>query len=324
MSVFKNARIVCNAPLPRVYQQETGSRGTREFTVSSHSLMEFLRNANRWRNGYVSPDSKAKEFGDYFDCLRLVPEQWSKRFAIPPATYTNKDGEQKKWRDDERIAEVKAWKEANKDKDVVDHATNNQVHAAIAAIDADERAKSILDSGVNQVWLSATYVDAATGLEIPIKGLVDIVPATDHPIHSDCLADLKTTRNASPYQFMKDVYKFHYHVQAALYLDLWSAATNNVRSQFIHVVIESFYPYECRCPMLSGRFIEAGRFIYRSALVKYARALRDDIWPGYDKTENWPVTEPEDWMVNEAMNSAPELEYSDDDDKEEQFADVIP
>lgn len=293
-------------------------RGDAGYVVSSHVLGEILRNAHRWLRGYESPESKSKEFGEVLDCLLLTPFQWPNRFCVQPETYLAKDGERKKWRNDMRIAEVAQWWAEHEGLQKIDADLNAQVHAAKASLEREERIIDAIKGSKVQVWLQAEYADKETGITIPVKGLLDIVPPADHPIYGQWLVDLKTTSSANPGRFARDVANYNYDMQAALYLDLWNAATGEKRTDFAHVIVENYPPYECRMPLLSHRFLERGRARYGYALQTYCKALKTGEWPGYDKPGTWPITEPEPWMLSleQVFPNMPEIE-SDEEPEED-------
>lgn len=323
MSIFTHAEVYKVGATPAEYCEEKEPRGSPRLTVRAHLLAEILRNPRRWRNGYESPESKSKQYGDVLDCLALSPMQWPRRFCVTPSEY-QRDGERKTWRNDRRIPEVDRWWLDHEGLEVVDDQTNGKVHAALSVLQSHPHASELLKSGVTQVWVRATYQDKATGIEIPVKCLIDLVPIVDHPLFGDWLVDLKTTASAHPGRFARDVFNYNYDLQAAWYLDLYNAATGENRTDFAHIVQENFPPYETRVPVLGRRFVERGRLRYRAALELYCRCVCSGQWPGYDSSgTQWPITEPEEWMLSfenvypadfgkqEQESEEPELEETD-------------
>lgn len=321
--IFTNAKVIGSNVLPARYADEPEQRGSPKLVVRGHLLSEVLRNPRRWRNGYESPESKSKQYGDVLDCLTFSPMQWPKRFCVTPAEY-ERDGERKKWRHDMRIPEVAKWWKDHEGLQEVDSELNGKVHAALKVLQADPKIGAALTSGKSQVWVQADYTDKATGLTIPVKCLIDLVPDYEHPLFGEFLVDLKTTASANPARFRRDVFNFGYDLQAAWYLDLYNAATGENRIDFCHIVQENFPPYECRMPILGRRFVERGRLRYQAALEIYCRSICSGFWPGYDPADKeWPITEPEEWMLNfenvfppetmKELEPEPELESEKDE-----------
>jgi len=132
-----------------------------------------------------------------------------------------------------------------------------------------------------------------------LKILIDLCPAVDSE-WGKSLVDLKTATSAAVRPWTRAVHDHNLHVQAALYLDVWTACTGEDRTDFLHIVQESFAPYETCKRMLSAEYIEIGRMKYLDALKRYCQCLKTGIWPGYEVSREfngWGIIEPEPWMV---------------------------
>jgi hypothetical protein len=95
------------------------------------------------------------------------------------------------------------------------------------------------------------------------------------------LADLKTTKDASPDAFAATAYRLKYHWQAALYLDVMTAASGETYDEFYFIVVERDPPHRVEVYRLGAAEIEQGREEYRAALAMYADC---------EQTNNWPTT----------------------------------
>lgn len=334
MNPITNAKVVATGVSQTRYEQETEARGLAGFTVRSHVLSEIIRNPQRWRLGYESPESKSKEFGSVLDCLALTPCDWPRRFCVLPEDAPRRPSDRQrnaKKPSPETLAAIEWWddfNESTKGCEIITPAVNASVHVALKRLENEEHIWSFLTAGHNQAWVKGSYADKATGLVIPTKALIDIVPDRDHPIYGEMLGDLKTTRNAAPRQFARDCYNYRYHMAAAWYLDHWNAATGEERTEFVHVVVENYAPHECRMPVLSQRFLQYGRLLYQKALSVYCQCLSTGVWPSYDPVNTlWPITDPEEWMLTADelygdARFAPEPE--EEEEPEHETADLIP
>lgn len=335
--MIQNAVIVGADVLPGQYAAEEVQRGDPKLVVRSHVLTEILRNAQRWVKGYVSPNTASKEFGDLFDCLFLTPKQWPRRYAVLPADAPKKPTKAqlnaKKPSDDtvKAIAWWNDWTAANPGE-IVSQDLNGRVHAALNRIREDKLIADLIDTSKHAVMIVAEWNDKATGLTVPVKCLIDILPKGDHPIFGNSIWDLKTCRNASPRSFARDAQAYGYAVQGALYLDLWNAASGEQRSDFGHVVIENYPPYEFRSPppLMTQRFLQHGRLLVQRAFGIYCKALASGEWPSYDKRNgDWPLTDCDDWylavdtLYDELTAAASEFE-DDEPQTKEQPADIMP
>jgi exodeoxyribonuclease VIII len=304
--MIQNAVIVGNNITPQQYEAEDRQRGEPELVVRAHILSEILRNAQRWVKGYQSPASKSKEFGTLFDCLLLTPLQWPRRFAVLPADAPKKPTKAQinaKKPSPESVAAIQWWEEWTKENpgEIVSQDTNGAVHAALNRLRSDKLIADLIDTSAHAVMITAEWFDKPTGLTVPLKALLDIVPSSTHPVFSNSLWDLKTTQNASPRSFRMDAQKYGYAIQGSFYRELWNAATEDQRSDFGHVVMENYHPYEFRTPppLMSQRFLWHGQLLYQRALGIYCQGLATGNWPSYDKQNGeWPLTDCDDWFLS--------------------------
>ena len=182
---------------------------------------------------------------------------------------------------------------------------------AVAALEAEPNIAYLLANSEHQVLVMGEYLEAGTGLTIPVKALIDIVPGAQEDFYGATLADLKTCRSAGLRAWTRTVADGNLHWQAALYLDLYNAATGECRESFLHVLSESSAPYQTGRRILSLEFIEAGRLAYRTALSHYATCLKSARWPDYEGVgalNGWTFVEPEPWMVSLTLPPPPEEE----------------
>jgi len=138
-------------------------------------------------------------------------------------------------------------------------------------------AQEVHNSAVAARWLSgdpevsAFAPDALTG--VMRRGRFDILGGT-------FLADLKSTKDASPEAFSKSAAQFRYHQQAAWYLDIASHLGHPALGMAF-IVVEKTPPYFLSVIELDEEAIELGRSLNARALDIYARCLETGTWPGY-------------------------------------------
>lgn len=324
--MIKNAVIVGDNITPAVYNTEPSERGSKAYALRAHALAEILRNAKRWVRGYESPETKSMEFGTLYDCLLLEPFQFSKRFAILPPDAPRKPSERQinaKKPSPATVEAIEWWKEwlANNPGEIVKPELNASVHVAIHRLQEDNLICELIACSAKQVMVKAEWHDLPTGLVVPLKCLIDIVPDYEHPVFGNSLWDLKSTRNASPRFFARDAQRYMYHLQAGFYSDMFNAASGQNRSDFGHIVQEAYPPYEYRTPppLLSQRFFNFGKLAYQSALSLYCRSLASGEWPSYDQqnSKSWPLTDCEDWFLDMASIYQP-IEDEDEAEAEEE------
>lgn len=313
--MIQNARIVSVGANADDYHNHGIQRGKREHPVSPSVLKEFMRCPSRWRNGYESPASTALAFGSLADCLLLTPELFASRYVVKPATYKDaKTGEEKPWNGNANVC--KEWLASVDGKEVISAFELGESQAAVRAVKGDAIIGAFLEASERQVLVEAEWHDEPTGLVIPVRCLMDMVPRADSEF-AKCLADLKTVRNASLIPFQRQVHQFGWHIQAAFDTDLYVAATGEDRNTWCFIGMESFAPWQPFKRMLSQDFMELGRAQYTKALRNYAQCLKHDRWPGYDDhdeaIQGWSLCAPEPWMAN-AETFAPKYDFTEQEE----------
>lgn len=172
----------------------------------------------------------------------------------------------------------------NKWKEFLDFTTHNHLIPLVES-DFDQvmlirdlaATSSILDTmrdGGAIVETSAYHVDEETGV------LVKTRPDMYNPKHK-LLCDIKNMADGSAGAFSRDVAKFAYHMQEAMYSEVWEKGSGHEVEGFVFVVFEKSEP-----PMLAAYELDLdaakeGHAIYRAALAKYAESEKSGMWPGY-------------------------------------------
>lgn len=275
-------------------------RGDKRFVMSQSQLKLFSECPRRWINGYREDQSSDMEWGSLIDCLALTPHLFDERFAITPETYPPDD---KPW--NWNAKHCRQWREDrhSEGRECVTFKAHEAARVAVCALKSDPRIADYLSECQAQAAVFGEYVDESTGVIVPMKCLIDIVPSKQSEF-SASLADLKTTNNASPRKWQRHVADYGLHVQAALYLAMFNAATGEDREEWRWLVQESFPPYEPDAKLMTSEFYEMGRIAMTQAMGLYCRCLELNWWPtysdlklpGYDSIDGWSLVHPEAWM----------------------------
>lgn len=299
---FRDVKIIAHSVSGEDYRSNIGKRGDTDYVMTRSSLMDFVVCPERWINGYEGGESKSTEWGNLIDCMVLTPLQFGSRYVIIPKTYPDsKTGEPKEW--NFNAAYCKKWRADHAGKQAIKRELEQEACEATKRLLNDIRVRDMLsgEGTKTQVWVKGIYVDPETNMEVPIQSLIDIVPSVDGK-YGRGLADLKTTQSAHTKAWQKSVHKFNYDAQAAISMDLWNKATAEDRTDWFHVVQESYAPYQVGRKLLSCEFIEQGRTRASEALKKYCQCLKTGKWPDYEDDhrntmDGWTIVQPESWMV---------------------------
>lgn len=136
---------------------------------------------------------------------------------------------------------------------------------------------------------SAWWTDEATGTLC--KGRFDLLSDVK-PV----IVDLKTTKNAAPESFARDVNRFGYHIQAAHYL-AGAAALDLDAERFLVVAVEKEPPHGIALYEIGEEWLRPARVILRNLLDRFAWCRERDEWPGYPETVTF--LEPPVWAERE-------------------------
>lgn len=305
---FKKCEVVGEGVSNAAYMKQEAVRGSKDYVMSRSSLMEFARCPHKWIQTPERESSKALDWGSLVDCLLFTPDAFGEQFAVKPETYTNEKGEVKDWNGNSNTC--KQWLRENAHLTAITALQLLHAKEAVKRLRMDKKVGALLNQSKFQVMIRGFYHDWETGLDIPCKVLMDMVPDSRSQF-SNALADLKTAEDATAQKWSRKVSGFDYDAQGAMQLDMFNAESGQIREEFLHVIQESEPPYEIGRRSLSQEFLEIGRHKYLSALRLYAVCLANNEWPGYDDTTNdiedgWRLCQPEPWMMKETPFAMPQ------------------
>ncbi len=297
---FRNAKVVGENIDPDAYHRQKAKRGDMDFVISRSELLEFYYCSSRWIRGYKDDEDEEKtkslNWGSLMDTLLLDQERFEDKYAITPETYINDKGEEKPWNWNSKSC--KDWRDQQSGKETIKPDMMENVNSAIRRIGEDKIITDVLLKSKFQVMVIGEYHDEETGLIIPCKALIDLLPP------DESIVDFKTCKSAHQKAWKNQVYQYGYHFQAAFYMDLYnSACPDDKRDEFKFILQENYKPWETGRRLLSEEFMTIGRVNYEYALRLYCQCLATKVWPGYDDKEDsnaingWTITEPEIWMV---------------------------
>lgn len=95
------------------------------------------------------------------------------------------------------------------------------------------------------------------------------------------IADLKSTQSASEAAFARSIANYHYHAQAAFYLDGADTLAPADRA-WAWIVVEKEPPYLHAVYEPSAQMLEQGRRLYQRWMQTWKECSESGAWPGYD------------------------------------------
>lgn len=305
---FSNCKIVGDGIDYDAYakQPEGVKRGDAAFVMSRGELMTFAKCPAKWVAGVEDDDTKSTDWGDLIDMLLLSPAKAEIKIAITPEA----DHEGKAW--SWRPKSCRDWRTAKEAAGfkVVTHDEMKKATTALQTLQKNRDIMELVDCSKTQVMATGDYEDGETGLIIPLKILLDLVPDKNHPRFFKSLGDFKTATNAAMFDFGRAINTHNYDAQCGLYRSIYVGATGEDREDWQMAIQESSEPYHSEIYTLGGTFVENGESKILKALQLYCWCLKNNIWPGYSNTARLKyngiaIIEPEDWMVTRLAEFCP-------------------
>lgn len=225
--------------------------------VSKSLLWEFNKSPYKWLNSQPKPPTEAMRLGSLIHTLCLTPGEFPDAYAVSPY-------------DSFRTNESKAWRQEQEDagKSVINQGTLDHA-ASIAECVTETEILHHLGERQYEAIVESDFHG------IRVCGMIDIAPD-----YGNTLVDLKPTNSIESLDALtRLVYNRGYHWQAAMYLDLWNAATGEERDQFQLLFIEFDDPHETAIVTLSQEVIADGRDGYMNALMRWNECIRKNHFP---------------------------------------------
>jgi len=97
----------------------------------------------------------------------------------------------------------------------------------------------------------------------------------------DGIVDIKTTQDASPDGFSRNIAGFKYHMQAAHYLQGYREVTGWDADHFTFIAVESEPPYAVAIYRLDDASLVSGRILMERAAQAFRKANTPEEWKGY-------------------------------------------
>lgn len=233
--------------------------------VSSSMLNDMLRSPLHCWARYLDPDrepqkpSAAMQLGTAVHTAALEPDRWESEYVVAPKCDRRTKAGKAEW---------EAFQEQAAGRTVV---TQEQAHTAQAM------ARAVRTHPEAAALLAAGAAEHSVFHEHSCGELVKVRPDWWHP---GALADLKTTGDASPGGFRRQVARMRYYLQAALYVDTVAAFIGE-RLPWYWIAVESEPPHAVAVYQADAEALERGRALYHRALSLFVECRRAGRWPGY-------------------------------------------
>lgn len=263
--------------------------------VNWHTIEPYRISPKQARMAMTLPEdaSDAMRVGQAFHAAVLEPKKFDEQYCVMPAfdghpnSNVHKDAK-------------RAWLDEHKSLVTMTHGEHEALKAESEAVRAHPLAGRLFD-GKCRNELTIIF---RGGKEMPLmKGRIDrigyapamlIYPEAKNVGPKDrvaCLMDFKTTRAPWPGAFEREIGKFGYHGQLAMYYDgLQSLQPGNLA--VLIVAIQNSAPWEVVVYRLDEDILEQGRILYRRLLRDHMKCLAARHWPGVAETIQQAILPP--------------------------------
>jgi hypothetical protein len=265
-STFRLAEPGCYSGVPMAVYHGDLCEG---LSVSASTLVLMHRTcpARAWAHHYANPaavpsvDTDATVFGTQAHALIIEGRAaFERRYAVRPhgMNLTTTEG--------------RLWKALHSGLEHVTQPDWNDMVGMQFALSAHPAARHAFSEGAAEV--TCTVHDDDTGLWLKCR--------PDY-LRDGLALNYKTTRMASREAWRNQAHTLGYHIGAAFTVDV--LAKLGLKVNYAFVVQEKTFPYLPAVRVLDDDFLDAGRQIYKRALVEFAEHAEKNDWPGYDSVE---------------------------------------
>lgn len=240
---------------------------SRHLGMVSKSVLDLVNRSpahyKAWLDGRDEEETPALSFGSAFHCATLEPERFAKLY-VPEPDFGDCRFKENKARKAEWLAE-------NAGKTTIGASDYEAIGRMVAAVRAHPLAGRIIRDGQPEV--TVRWDDEFTGM--PCKSRADYYVRKRRMV-----ADLKSTLDARRSAFRKDVAKYRYHVQDALYRAGFAAIEEPVE-HFVFVAVEKEPPHAIAIYALDREAVGLGYGAARRDIDTLAECARTKRFPGY-------------------------------------------
>lgn len=235
--------------------------------ISRSELFKISKSPQHFKYEFENPSEPTKELriGVAFHKLVLEPGDFESDIAIVPKV-------------DRRTKEGKAiWEEFNNnstDKIIITDEEFVQITEMAKAVKANPYAARLLDGAREDSFF---WNDDLTGEACKCR------PDCLSQINSNTvIVDLKSTENASNEAFMRDVVKYGYDMQAAMYKEGVETVKNVKDCIFVFIAVEKKPPYAINILQADELVLRRGYDLFRELIGIYHNCKETGSWYGYN------------------------------------------
>lgn len=261
-------------PAPGIYPGVSEAIYFSIDAVNASTLKLMRRTPMHARHESLDPrdETAAQRAGTMNHCAVLEPARFANTY-IPPLMDPDTEKPLPK-RSNLQKAQWEQYRQDNSGKVIIEPADYKYAEDMQAAAWANPVWKEILTGeGHNEVVI--IWIDPSTGLKC--KARIDRLTTYKG---WTVAADLKTTKDASPFWFARDCHTYGYHISAAHYLNGLEVLAPMERKHII-LALEKKQPIGTATYQLTGTSLMQGMEECQKLIHLYAECEAKGEWPGY-------------------------------------------
>jgi exodeoxyribonuclease VIII len=239
----------------------------RELGMVSKSALDLVHRSLAHYKAYIDgaeeESTPAFAFGSAFHCALLEPDRFAAAYAVEPDFGDLRTKIGKAARDEWRAEHVGALPLSDYDA--------RMIAGMVGAVRSHPLAGKMIRDGEAEV--TVRWKDAETGLQCKSR-------ADYYVSRLGMVLDVKSTQNASEREFKRDVAKYRYFVQDALYRAGFAAVGAPIK-HFVFVAVEKSPPFGVATFSLNMDGVAMGNEQARRGMTALANAMQSNEWPGY-------------------------------------------
>lgn len=259
--------------------------------VNFSTLKWMARSPAHYRSVLTTPpvDTDAKKLGRVAHLAAFEPERFNGAIAVW-------DGGRRYGKDWDKFCEQ------HEGKELLTLNEYEKCRSIQRAVQANADAMRYVSGGRGEMAVLWTHVagEGANRYTFEAKGRLDFVG-------TEAICDLKTTKDASPTGFARQVVGLNYDAQASWYRDGFERATGE-RRPYVIVAVENYEPFVVQVYRVPEAVLAIGRAKYSAWLDRLAWCREHSSWPGYSDVGPLDLELPA-WALPSGDVAALDLEF---------------
>jgi exodeoxyribonuclease VIII len=240
--------------------------------ISRSSLMDFDKSPYTYWAKHINPDRPIREstpqmvLGTAFHTLVLEPDMFDKFYTMELPKVLLKDVGKETYESYKKSLEFIK----NCGKTVLSvNDWQNMLYMKEKIKSSKEAMHLISDSRIENSFF---WKDEHSGLNLKCRP--DI-------LHENMIIDLKTTSNASPRHFQREMVDYGYHIQFAMIRDAVEIIEGRRINNCINIVVETKYPYNMAIYIIDELALEEGYVKYKQLCLDLKNAIAENKFSDY-------------------------------------------